>query len=271
MTDAELRTAAGLAYREALPRGTPTGTLLCVHGYPESSYMWCSVLAAAAAAGWRALAPDLPGYGDSPLAGGDGSWERHLAALGAFHAALALGPVALAVHDWGGLIGLRWACENPAAIRALSISDTGFFADGKWHGLAQAMRTPGQGEELAAGMTADGFAAMLGGVSRMTPEAIAEYWKGYDGEERRRAHLELYRSGDFDKLEPYAGRLAALSVPTLLLWGADDPFAPLAGAHRLLAEIPGARLEVVAGSGHFVFDDAPDEAARLLVEFLRGL
>ena len=57
-----------LSYREALPGGTPLGTLLCVHGYPESSHMWRTLLERAPpAAGWQALAPDLPGYGDSPL------------------------------------------------------------------------------------------------------------------------------------------------------------------------------------------------------------
>ncbi len=60
-------------------------------------------------------------------------------------------------------------------------------------------------------------------------------------------------------------------MPTLLLWGGDDPFAPIAGAHRLLEEIPGSRLQVVDGTGHFVFDDAPEEAARILVEFLGTL
>ena len=56
-------TAGGLAYRETLPQGDPLGTVLCLHGWPESSFMFGAVLDAAAAAGWRALAPDLPGYG----------------------------------------------------------------------------------------------------------------------------------------------------------------------------------------------------------------
>ena len=64
-------------------------------------------------------------------------------ALEAFRADLGLEHVALVVHDWGGLIGLRWACDHPGAVRALVIIDTGFFADGKWHGLAQAMRDGG--------------------------------------------------------------------------------------------------------------------------------
>ena len=55
-----------LSYLEAGPGGDARGTLLCLHGYPESAYMWGALVEAAAGAGWRALAPDLPGYGDSP-------------------------------------------------------------------------------------------------------------------------------------------------------------------------------------------------------------
>jgi pimeloyl-ACP methyl ester carboxylesterase len=58
-------------------------------------------------------------------------------------------------------------------------------------------------------------------------------------------------------------------VPALLLWGEEDPFVPLRAAERLLDELPDARLEVVPGSGHFLFDDAPDAAAGVLADFLR--
>ena len=61
---------------------------------------------------------------------------------------LELGPVALVTHDWGVLIGLRWACDHPGAVSALVISDGGFFADRRWHDLANVMRTPGEGEKL---------------------------------------------------------------------------------------------------------------------------
>ncbi|MDQ3106826.1 MAG: alpha/beta hydrolase, partial [Actinomycetota bacterium] len=59
-----------------------------------------------------------------------------------------------------------------------------------------------------------------------------------------------------------------LQVPTLLLWGEDDPFAPIAGAHRLLAEIPHAELEVLTGAGHFVVEDEPGRYAAAVVAFL---
>ncbi len=139
--------AAGLAYREA--GSSNDRVALLVHGYPESSYMWHEMLPALADAGWRALAPDLPGYGDSePGAGtGAGTWERHVEALELFVRELELGPVALVTHDWGAMIGLRWACDHPGAVKALAISDSGFFADRRWHDLANVMRTPGRWRE----------------------------------------------------------------------------------------------------------------------------
>jgi haloalkane dehalogenase len=260
-----------LAFREALPDGEPIGTLLCVHGYPESSHMWQATLDTAARAGWRALAPDLPGYGDSALGDpqdGAGTWEAHVDALARFHSDLGLGPVVLCTHDWGALIGLRWACDAPGRVSGLVISASGFFHDGKWHGMAKAMRTPGEGEQLADGMTREGFDALLGSVSRMDTAALDACWRAYETPERRAAHLALYRSGDFEKLEPYRGRLGELGVPTLLVWGTEDAFAPLAGGRRLREEIPGARLVILEGEGHFLFDDAPALTAGLVAGFL---
>ena len=260
--------AAGLAYREAGPEdGRPA---LLVHGYPESSYMWRELLPALGEAGWRTLAPDLAGYGDSP-ADPPGTWERHVASLERFHSELGLGPVLLVVHDWGGLIGLRWACDHPGGVAAMVLSNTGFFPDGKWHGLADAMRTPGTGEELIDGMTRESFGAMLRSAApALGDDALDEYWKCFGDEDRRHGQLELYRSGDFEKLAPYEGRLAELGVPALVLWGDNDPFAPVAGAHRFHKELPGSEL-VVLDAGHFVFEDAPEESAQAVVEFAQRL
>lgn len=255
-----------LVYRESLPVDDPLGTVLCVHGYPESSYMWRHVLEAAAAAGWQAVAPDLPGYGDSPY-GGDGSWGAHLAALDAFHREQELGEVVLVVHDWGGLIGLRWACEHPDLIRGMVISSTGFFPDGRWHGMAEVLRTPGEGEALVAALDRDGFAGMLRAVlPSFDDRTIDEYFKAYASDERRRGQLELYRSGDFAELEGYD--LASVDAPALLLWGEDDPFAPVAGAHRFHAELPRSAVQVLDGRGHFIYDEAPAEAAAAVAAFL---
>ncbi|MDQ3645234.1 MAG: alpha/beta fold hydrolase [Actinomycetota bacterium] len=263
------RTADGVAYREEGPADGPVALML--HGYPESGFMWRDVMPAVAAAGWRAVAPDLPGFGDSP-ADPPGTWERQIEALERLHEDLELGAVALVVHDWGGLIGLRWACDRPDAVRALAISSTGFFADGRWHGMAQALRTEGQGEELVDNMTREGLAAMMGQVSTGIAEAaVDDYWKAFADEASRRSQLDLYRSGDFEKLRDYGGRLAELGVPAKIIWGEHDPFAPVAGAHRLQAEIPGSELVVIEGTGHFVVEDAPERYGAELGAFLRSV
>ena len=88
---------------------------------------------------------------------------------------------------------------------------------------------------------------------------------------RRMGQLELYRSGDFSKLEQYEGRLGALGVPTLVLWGENDTFAPVAGAERFRDEIPGSELVVVEGAGHFVMDDEPERCAGAIAAFLSRL
>jgi haloalkane dehalogenase len=265
----ELAQAGGLAYREAGAASSPA--VLLVHGYPESSYMWQHTLPALADAGWRALAPDLPGYGDSePGAPGYGSWEHHVEALERFVSELQPGPVALVMHDWGVMIGLRWACDHPGAASALVISDGGFFADRKWHDLANLMRTPGEGEKLIGAYTPEGLSAALRAVSPgMSDEALAQYWKAFADDARRMGQLELYRSGDFEKLIPYEGRVAALGLPALILWGREDPFAGVAMAERFNAELPDSELVTVEGAGHFVWDDQPERSTELLVDFLQ--
>ena len=90
-------------------------------------------------------------------------------------------------------------------------------------------------------------------------EAIDEYWKGLADEAHRANALELYRSGDFEKLAGY--RLADLGVPVLLLWGESDEFAPLAAAHRFQRELPDTELVVLEGAGHFVWDEQPERCA----------
>ncbi len=259
--------AAGLSYRESGPADGPVALLL--HGFPESSFMWAGVMPAIAEAGWRAIAPDFAGYGDSPP-DPPGTWERHIESLERFQRELGVERCVPVMHDWGGLIGMRWACEHADAVRALVISATGFFPDGKWHGMAKALKEPGTGEQVMAGFTREGFEAVLRQSSAgMSDEAIGEYWKAFEDDARRRGHLDLYRSGDFSKLEGYD--LAGLGVPALLVWGEEDEFAPVAGAHRFERELPETELVVVGGARHFVWEDAPEECATALTRFLSRL
>jgi haloalkane dehalogenase len=269
MTDApHLPTLAGLAYRAGGPDDGPIA--VCVHGWPESSWMWRNTLAALAGAGIHGLAPDLPGYGESPV-DRPGTWTRHVEALGRFvDAASPDAPVALVLHDWGGLIGLRWACDNPTRVNAIVVADSGFSADGEWHGVAQMLRTPETGETLIRGLDRAGFGAAIGGISPgMDADDLDEYYRAFATDEQRLAILDLYRSGNFEELEAYDGKLAALGVPARLIWGGNDEFAPLTGAYRLQKELGGE--VVVLEAGHFVVDDAPEEFAAEVTRFLGGV
>lgn len=264
-----MRRAAGLAYRSA---GAESGAVaLMVHGVPESSYMWRSVLPALADAGWRGVAPDLPGFGDSDP-DPPGTWERHVEALDRFVHELDLGPVALVTHDWGVAIGLRWACDHPGSTRALVVSDGGFFKDREWHDMAKTMRTPEVGEEFISSITRERLGAVLKSLSSgMTEDALDEYWRAYADPVRGQGILELYRSGDFEKLAPYEGCLAALGLPALIVWGANDPFAGVELAHRFQDDLPGSELVIVDDAGHFVWEDAPAQATAALIRFLNRL
>lgn len=268
----ELKRVAGYAYREALPAGAEAGPpVLCLHGFPETSFMWRELLPSVAAAGHRALAPDFPGSGGSP-ADPPSTWERLVEHVEAFVAALSLDRVVLVVHDWGGLIGLRWACDHPDRVATLVISDTGFFADGNWHGMAAALRTPGTGEEMLAGLTREAFGQMLASLSPGFDEQTAdEYWRSLGTPAGQAAILEMYRSGDFAKLGAYEGALGRLGVPTLILWAEEDDFAPVGGAYRLHREIPGSQLEIVEGAGHFLYADAPERCSAAITRFLANL
>jgi haloalkane dehalogenase len=258
--------AAGLAYREA--GDSAENVVLLVHGYPESSYMWRHVMPALADAGWRAVAPDLAGFGDSAL-NRPGTWERHMEQLDAFVAELGLPPVVLVTHDWGVPIGVRWACDHEERVRGFVISNGGFFSDRRWHDMAQIMRTPEEGEKLVLTFTREALGGALKAASAgMTDDALDEYWKAFEGEDRRMAHLELYRSGDFEKLEPYDHRLAELALPTLIVWGEKDLFAGVKMAHRFHDEIPESELVLFDDAGHFVWEDEPIEASKALTEFL---
>jgi haloalkane dehalogenase len=134
----------------------------------------------------------------------------------------------------------------------------------RWHG------TEGEGERLIAAYTREGLGHALGSLSSgITEAAVSEYWKAFADDIRRGAQLELYRSGDFEKLSPYEDALARLGVPTLIVWGGQARFATPRLADRFHAEIPGSQLSIVDGAGHFVWEDAPHRTVTTLIEFLR--
>jgi haloalkane dehalogenase len=231
--------------------------------------MWRHLLPAIAGAGRRALALDLPGFGDSPP-DPPGTFERHVETVERFRRQIGLDRVVLVVHDTGGFIGLRWACDHPDSVGGLVITNTGFFPDHEWIEIATTMRTPIQGEALVNSLSRQAFGTLLAEASSEFDErALDEYWKAFTTEGGRRGMLELYRSVDPDEFEPYQSKLAALEVPTLILWGQQDEYIPVDYASRFAREIPGSKLVLLDGVRHFLFDDEPERCAHEVITFLQ--
>ena len=193
MAEVELKQVGGIAYREVAPE-TPASThaVLCIHGYPESSLMWGDLLPPLGGAGHRAVAPDLPGYGNSPPIQ-EATWEHHVAAVEGFRRAVGLDRLVLVVHDWGGLIGMRWACDHPDAVAGMVLSNTGFFPDGKWHGMGKLLRTEGEGEAALEAMTREAFGDMLRASGRGFDEDDPDF-----SPNGRRVTYESFRDTDYE-------------------------------------------------------------------------
>src|SRR5436305_8327422 len=99
------------------------------HGEPTWSFLWRKVIPPVRDAGFRCVAPDLPGFGrsDKPVDLGWYSYDRHVEAVAPLLSELDLRDATVVVHDWGGPIGLRLAVEHPERITRMVILDTGLF------------------------------------------------------------------------------------------------------------------------------------------------
>src|SRR5438132_13779370 len=100
-----------------------------LHGEPTWSFLWRKVIPPVRDAGYRCIAPDLPGFGrsDKPIDLDWYSYDRHTASVAALLDELDVLGATVVVHDWGGPIGLRLAVEQPQRIGRIVVLDTGLF------------------------------------------------------------------------------------------------------------------------------------------------
>jgi pimeloyl-ACP methyl ester carboxylesterase len=235
--------------------------VLLLHAGIADHRMWEPQLDALEAAGHRALAPDLPGFGDAPLEPGTIAYVDHAAAL-------LDRPATIAGCSFGGRIALELAATRPELVERLVLIGAG-FGSWDWSESAQA----GFAEEEAAIERGD-LAAAAAQQARMwlADDATPDVRELTEAMTLRSYEQQLPVEGQVKAVWPDVSaekRLAEIDVPTLVVVGTEDLDDIRKMAERLAAEIPGARLETIEGAGHLPSLERPDELNRLLLDFLR--
>jgi len=272
------------------PRGGPL--VLLLHGFPEGKESYTEQLGALAKAGYRAVAPDLRGFGESDAPQGVEAYAMpHLVAdvRGLIHE-LGEEKVHLVGHDWGALVGWPFVSRHPDLVRSwtsLSIPHptplgraSGLDGSGQADPDQQARSSyvglfhkVGKAEEL---LLADGSSrlramlAMSPGEIGIPEAQIDEFVAGFERPGRLTAALNYYRANL--KPQAYASFPPVpnpIATPTLLIWGDED----MALGRRAVDETAGFmrgpyRLEVLEGAGHWLQFERAADVSRLLVEHL---
>ncbi|HEX2393616.1 MAG TPA: alpha/beta hydrolase [Solirubrobacterales bacterium] len=269
------RLAAGGTETRLLQAGPieASEAVVFIHGNPGSADDWKRLISAAAGTGARALAFDLPDFGETAAPPGfEHTAPGYATFVGQALEALEVERAHLVLHDFGGPIGLVWAAMNPAALASVTLIDTGILPGYRWHRLARVWRTPGIGELFQATATRRAFRSL---VSRGEPRGLPREFldEMYDHYDRRtkRAVLKLYRATDDpgSMAAEFTALMRPRNIPALVIWGEHDAYLPSSYAARQREPFPAAEVHVLPDSGHWPYADAPDAVARLLVEFLQ--
>lgn len=235
--------------------------LLLIHGVPESSMLWKHLIPELSSVGFRTIAPDLPGFGQSDRFPYSSTWENYVIFIQQFMEALSLEKIHLVVHDWGGMIGLRWACDHIEKVESLIISDTCLIPGYSWHSLAKKWRTPELGEKVVEAMAnKDAWMSnMKQEIPSVDEEILEDFFTIFQTEETRKVILELYRSANLELIAPHQ-KLAEIKKPVTILWGENDPYISPDFAYKTRqAQFPQAKVEVIPNTGHFIHIEAPKQ------------
>jgi haloalkane dehalogenase len=245
-----------------------------MHGEPTWSYLWRKVMPPVRDAGFRVIAPDMPGFGrsDKPTDQDWYSYDAHVAAMGALLEQLDLHDVTFVVHDWGGPVGLRLAVEHPDRVARLVILDTGLFTGRQkmsdaWIAFRDFVQRT---EDLPIGFL------VKGAVARDMPHDVFSAYEAPFPTTASKAGarafpLILPTSPDAPGAE--AGQrvldaLPGLDVPKLVLWADKDPVLTLDTGKRFAAAIGAPEPEVIEDASHFLQEDAGEEIGQRIAAFL---
>ena len=220
----------------------------------------------------RAIAFDLADFGQTVAAPDFGhTVDEYGEYVDEMLRTLGISRVHLVLHDFGGPIGLNWASKHLGKNASITLINTGLLLDYKWHRTARAWQTPGVGELLQAITTRTMFRRVTGNAEpRGLPrEFLDEMYDNFD-RRTRAAVLDLYRDAkkirnDHAKLVPL---FHAADIPSMVIWGAGDPYLGAEMAERQKEGFPSIEVHVLPESGHWPYIDDPPAVERLVLDFL---
>jgi haloalkane dehalogenase len=249
--------------------------VLCLHGEPTWSFLYRKMIPVLGDAA-RVVAPDYFGFGrsDKPTDLGWYRFDRHYGSILRLVEELDLRRLTVVVQDWGGPIGLRLAVEQPERVERLVIMNTG-IGGGKppsetWLRFRDVVRA-------ARGDFQAGRLIRTSAVRGLADEVVAAYDAPFPVPESKAGVLAFPEQVPTEPEHPNTAPLLAIrealrawEKPALVLFGDSDPIFVPRVAERIAEWIPGALpAELIENAGHFVQEDAGEEAAARIVEFLR--
>jgi 4,5:9,10-diseco-3-hydroxy-5,9,17-trioxoandrosta-1(10),2-diene-4-oate hydrolase len=261
-------------YQEAGAAGAPT--LVLVHGFLASNFIWRDVLVPLAERGFRVVAPDLIGFGfsDKP-ADGEYTIEAQARMIVGLLNKLQIERATLVGSSYGGAVAAHVAFDYPERVARLVLVGAVCNDALKRHPVLRLVATPAVGDVLSP--------ALLDLRYFLRRKVIA---RRAAADERARAELQVagrhlpLRAADTQRamlltLRRWSATRVErdahlLRQPTLIVWGADDPDTPLRDGETLHRLIPGSRLHVFPGTGHLPQEERPEEFTELVAEFCQN-
>jgi pimeloyl-ACP methyl ester carboxylesterase len=246
--------------------------IVLLHGWGDSADTWRPLLAELAASGRRAIAVDLPGFGEATrLAPG-----AILPQLDDFAASLVLEwgagePVVVAGNSLGGAVALRLGERHDLPLAGVvPVAPAGLEVPG-WFDLVE--RDPIIRRLLELPMPVPGalIRALVGTAYQSNPRTaqrqVVEAFAGPHGSRANAAALLDSGRRLLPELAVAPFDLAAIACPVLLVWGARDRMVPHSEARVVLDALPATRVELIEGCGHCPQLEATEQLLHLLLAF----
>jgi pimeloyl-ACP methyl ester carboxylesterase len=267
--------------------GEGDNVALCLHGFPESRFSWRYQLPLLASLGWRVVAPDLRGYGDTSRPKDRAAYRLPalLDDVGALYDALGAKRRLLVAHDWGALIAWAFAIERRRELDGLVIMNVPHPvvfnevyrrspAQRKKSWYAVFFQLPWLPEWVltrnGAKATAEAFSGMAVDKSRFPEEVLAHYRANALKPGAMTAMINYYRVNTAELNRWTRADVPVVGTPTLMVWGEEDTALGLELTEGYEGLVSDLTLNRLPGVSHWVQQEAPEAVNERLEAWLRA-